>query len=1048
MEGERKTVTALFADIKGSTELERDLDPEEARAIIDPALKIMIDAARHYDGYVQNTGDGIFALFGAPVAHEDHPQRALHAAIRMQREIRRYGDQLLEAGRVPIEIRVGVNTGEVVMRPLKTGDSHIEYAPIGHTTNLAARIQAVARTGSVMVSEATRKLVEGYFQLKAIGPTRVKGVNQPVQVYEVTGLGPLRTRLQRSASRGYTKFVGREREMDMLRRTAELAQFGHGQVVATVAMAGVGKSRLFHEFKARSQSGWMVLEAISFSHGRASAYLPLLDLLHSYFSIESADDSRKRREKVTGKVLTLDRALEDALPYLFGLLGLTEGDDPFAGIPAQLRRQRTLEVLKRILLRESLSQPLMVVFEDLHWIDEDTQAFLNLLADSIGTAKVLLLVNYRPEYSHQWTSKTYYTQLRLDPLGKESAGEMLDALLGVSTPATNSSMAALKHLIIEKTEGTPLFMEEMVQALIEEGALSRNGTVMLTRSLDALKIPPTVQDIIASRIDRLPAAEKELLQTLAVIGIEFPFRLACEIVKKHEDELTRMLNDLQLAEFVYEQPAAGDVEYKFKHALTRDAAYNSLLIERRKRLHERAGAAIEFLFAEHVEDHLSDLAHHFIQSGNAIKGLRYLIVAGRQALERSAFAESQAQLQKGIELLALIPNESERDRLELDLQLALADAFMFVRGPASPEAEAATSRAEELCERVGTNTDRFTILTILRNILMFRGDFEGSMEKCRAAMQLAEGTGDPDMITAARGSYASPLWSSGRLKEALQSAQRAIEAGPIKARWSKFAYIISPDQVAGFVLLLLGYPDQAEKANRAVLEKTRHGGHGISGAASDELNAAIRSCFMYIPMQRADRVRDLARPALTAAEQAALAFESARSRAFLGWAVARLGNPDEGIAMIRSGIAQTCTTGASPLVIISFSLLDALVNAARYDEALIAVNDTLSDFPPPFVMTAELYRLKGAATLGRDPSATVEAENCFRKAIEVARDQCARWWELRATVSLARLLRDTARRDVACAMLSEIYNWFTEGFDTADLKEAKALLDELSDREA
>src|SRR5262245_37219147 len=296
LQGTRNTVTPLLADIKGSTELQQDLDPEEARAIIDPALKIMIDAARHYDGYVQNTGDGIFALFGAPVAHEDHPQRALHAALRMQREIRRYGDRLLEAGVVPVDIRVGVNTGEVVMRPLKTGDSNTEYVPIGHTTNLASRMQAVARTGSIVVSEATRKLVEGYFQLKSIGPTRVKGITEPIQVYEVTGLGPLRTRLQRSAARGYTKFVVRHAEMEVLKRAAEGAKAGRGQIVAAMADPGVGKSRLFYEFKATSQLGWMMLEAVSFSHDKASAYVPVVDLLIRYFDIGVDDDGRQRRE--------------------------------------------------------------------------------------------------------------------------------------------------------------------------------------------------------------------------------------------------------------------------------------------------------------------------------------------------------------------------------------------------------------------------------------------------------------------------------------------------------------------------------------------------------------------------------------------------------------------------------------------------------------------------------------------------------------------------------------------------------------------------------
>src|SRR5208282_2827523 len=308
--------------------------------------------------------------------------------------------------------------------------------------------------------------------LKPLGPTRVKGVSEAVNVYEVTGLGPLRTRLQRSAGRGLSKFVGREREMEALKRSSEQARAGRGQLVAAMAEAGTGKSRLFFEFKAKNRSGWMVLETFSVSHGKASAYFPVIDLLHGYFRIASDDDARARREKVAGKIAILDRSLEDALPYLFGLLGIVEGDDPIAQMDGQVKKRRTLEAIKRILSRESMNQPLMVIFEDLHWIDDETQAFLNLLADSIGTGKILLLVNYRPEYSHQWNSRTYYTQLRLDPLGKESADEMLSALLG-----DGAQLAALKKLIIEKTEGNPFFMEETVQVLLDEGALVRDGSV-------------------------------------------------------------------------------------------------------------------------------------------------------------------------------------------------------------------------------------------------------------------------------------------------------------------------------------------------------------------------------------------------------------------------------------------------------------------------------------------------------------------------------------------------------------------------------------------
>jgi predicted ATPase len=388
-----------------------------------------------------------------------------------------------------------------------------------------------------------RKLVEGYFALKPLGPARIKGVSEPINVYEVTGLGSLRTRLQRSAGRGLTKFVGREREMDAMKAAAERTKAGHGQIVAAMAEPGVGKSRLLFEFKATSQSGWMVLETYSVSHGKASAYLPVIDLLHGYFKILAEDDTRTRREKINGRVITLDRGLEDALPYLFGLLGLVEGDDPLAGMDAQVRRRRTLDAIKRIILRESLKQPLMLLFEDLHWIDEETQALLNLLIESIGNAKVLLLVNYRPEYTHQWSNKTYYTQLRLDPLGTESAEEMLSALLG-----DDKDLLPLKRMIVERTEGTPFFMEEMVQVLFEDGVLQRNGTVKLAKSMNAVKVPATVQAILASRIDRLPPDEKELLQSLAVIGREFALSLVGRMVdSKKDEELERMLGDLQMA---------------------------------------------------------------------------------------------------------------------------------------------------------------------------------------------------------------------------------------------------------------------------------------------------------------------------------------------------------------------------------------------------------------------------------------------------------------------------------------------------------------------
>jgi class 3 adenylate cyclase len=563
IEGERKIVTALFADLTGSTELMRELDPEEARAIVDPALKLMIDSVRHYDGYiVQSTGDGIFALFGAPLAHEDHPQRALYAALRMQEELRRYSARLVAEGGNPVQGRVGLNTGEVVVREIDTGASHAEYAPIGHTTNLAARMQAVTPVGSIASTDATRKLCEGYFSFRSLGPTRVKGLSEAVNVHEVTGLGPLRSRLQRAVGQGLTKFVGRQAEMAALRAAAELARNGRGQIVAAIGEPGVGKSRLFYEFKATTQSGFLTFEASSVSHGKASAYLPVIDLLYGYFEITTEDDARKRREKVGGKVLMLDRTLEDMLPFLFSLLGIADTPNSLAQMDGQVKKRRTLEAIKRMLLRESLNQPLMVIFEDLHWIDNETQELLNLLVDGIANAHVLLMVNYRPEYHHPWGNRTYYAQLRLDPLDKQNGAEMLSALLGDAP-----ELDVLKRTIIERTEGNPFFMEELVQALFDEGALVRDGTIKVARPLSQLRIPPTAQAVLATRIDRLRPDQKELLQALAVVGREFPLGLIRRVLPLADTELDRLLRELQLAEFIYEQPALPEVEYSFKHAL-------------------------------------------------------------------------------------------------------------------------------------------------------------------------------------------------------------------------------------------------------------------------------------------------------------------------------------------------------------------------------------------------------------------------------------------------------------------------------------------------
>jgi predicted ATPase/class 3 adenylate cyclase len=1044
IEGERKTVTALFADIKGSTELMEDLDPEEARAIIDPALKLMIDAAHRYDGYVvQSTGDGIFALFGAPVAHEDHPQRALYAALRMQDELKRHSDRIRAGGELPIQARIGVNTGEVVVRSITTGIGQTEYTPIGHTTNLASRMQSLAPIGSIAATEVTRKLCEGYFILKPLGAAKVKGVSEPVNVYEVTGLGPLRTRLQRSAGRGLTKFVGREREMEALKHAADLARQGHGQIVAAMAEPGVGKSRLYFEFKAMSQSGWMVLETFSISHGKASAYLPVLDLLHGYFKIIGDDDQRTRREKLTGRVLALDRTLEDTLPYLFSLLGIAEGEDPLVQMDGQIKKRRTLEAIKRIVLRETVNQPLMVIFEDLHWVDEATQALLNLLADSIGTAKILLLVNFRPEYSHQWNSKTYYTQLRLDPLGKDSADHMLSALLG-----DGNDLLPVKRLIIERTEGTPFFMEEIVQSLFEDGVLKRNGTVELAKPMNAVKVPATVQGVLAARIDRLPAAEKELLQILAVLGREFPLGLVRQVRLGPDDELERGLWGLQAGEFVYEQPAAGDTEYIFKHALTQEVAYNSLLIERRKVLHERAGQAAESLFAGQLEDHLDELAHHYSRSDNNSKAIEYLGRAGQQALQRSAYADAINRLTAAIDLLQKLPESPDRIQRELLLQLAIGRALMAAKGYAASETEHAYTRATELCKRLGDPAELVPALFGLLIVYLLRGELRKAFELAEQLMRRAKSANDPTLLTYAQRARGATSYWMGEFESAKEHLENTISLydaerhRPFIFRYGGPDAGVSSRSYVALAMWQLGYPDQSVKrSNEAV---------ALAQTLSDPFSLAHAAQFLsYLRQYRREptEVQEATERVIALCSEHTMTEVLALATSMLGGAMAEQGRLEEGIAQMEEGLATSGAIGSKLNRPCFLSMLaQAFTEAGRVDDGLSALTEAqaTADENEIRFYEAETHRLRGELLLRQNDSKATEAQRCFERAIEIASKQNAKSWELRATTSLARLLDKQGRRDEARTMLAEIYGWFSEGFDTPDLKDAKQLLAQLA----
>ena len=670
LEGERKQVTVLFADIKGSLELIESSDPEQAQQLLDAALRAMMDAVHRYEGTVNKIlGDGIMALFGAPLAHEDHAVRACYAALAMQDAARRAAERARASFGVEPQIRVGLNSGGVVVRAIGN-DLSMDYDAIGPTVHLAARMEQLALPGTIRLTQSTLRLTEGFVRVEPLGPVPVKGLERPIEIFELVGATPTRSRFQAAVARGLSRFVGRDTEIAALGRALDRAVEGHGQVFAVVGDAGVGKSRLFHEFtRSHRTAGMLVLESRSVSYGKATTYLPVIDLLKAYYQIDDRDDARRIREKVTGKLLILDEALRSAAPALLGLLDVAVEDPAWSALEPAQRRRRTLEAIKAVLLRESEVQPLVIVFEDLHWVDSETQAFLDSLVESLPTARILLLVNYRPEYRHGWARRSYYTQRRVDPLPPQNAEELLRDLLG-----DDESLARLKELLLKR--GNPFFLEETVRTLVETGSLEgARGAYRLVRPLKALQIPPTVQAILTARIDRLPPADKQLLQAAAVIGKDVPRAILQAIAGLPEDALDRGLAALQEHEFLYEARLFPDREYTFKHALTHEVTYGGLLAERRRALHTSTVAAILRLYPDRLAEQVERLAHHAVRGELWERAVDFLRQAGAKAAARSAYREAVDGFEQALLALGHLPETEDTLRQAIDLRFELRSAL-------------------------------------------------------------------------------------------------------------------------------------------------------------------------------------------------------------------------------------------------------------------------------------------------------------------------------------------------------------------------------------
>jgi class 3 adenylate cyclase/tetratricopeptide (TPR) repeat protein len=816
MEGERKQVTVLFADVSGFTSLSEKLDPEEVHGLISEALVPVCEEIHRYEGtIVQFLGDGIMALFGAPIAHEDAPQRALHSALGIRERIRAYAAKLKQQG-IEFDMHIGLNSGLVMVG--KIGDDlTMEYTAMGDTVNLASRVATAAQPGVILLSENTHRLTEGYFDFLPPNEIQVKGKKEALKAYQLVGPGRAKTRIDVSVARGLTPFVGRQKELGHLLDCYERVKRGQGQVVGIVGEPGVGKSRLLLQLKSmmpQEEHGYLVGECLHYGEGMA--YLPLVNALRSYFDIEEGEPQLLSQRKLKQRISQLDERLMAVLPPLQELLSLQVEDAEFLKLEPQRKRVRIFEAIWSLIIRESQNRPVVLAFEDLHWVDKASEEFLNYLIGRLSGSHVLLLLLYRPEYTPIWVSKACYSQIRVDEFTLETSAEMVQAILKGTKVAED-----LSHLILDKSAGNPLFMEEFTRALLERGYIQRkNGHYVLSVKPSDIQVPETVQGIIAARMDRLEKELKETMQTASVIGREFSFPIL-QTVTGMREKLEACLLELQALEYIYEKSVFPELEYMFKHALTQQVAYNSLLLKKRKEIHESIGQAIETLYPERLEDFYEALAFHFKNGASTDKAIDYLIKAGEKGFERYAVVESHRHFKDAYDLLSPRVGQVKGAGLQLiDLLIKWAYVFYF-RGDLkglSDLLEAHKELAESLDDKV-----RFGMYYAwLGFSLAYRCRLRDSYSHLHQALQLGKETKSELVIGYSYCWLTSVCWVMGLLDEAVASGEQALE---ICRFYENDQYLYYKTLgIQGIAYYAMGHKRKVFEAGQALLEYSRRRG--------------------------------------------------------------------------------------------------------------------------------------------------------------------------------------------------------------------------------
>jgi class 3 adenylate cyclase/tetratricopeptide (TPR) repeat protein len=1036
VEAERKQVTILFADIRGSTRLIEKLDPEEVRKHFDPVLRVMMDAVHRYGGTVnQVLGDGVMALFGAPLALQDHAVRACYAALAMQDEMRRAAARQNEIDHGAIRIGIGINSGEVVVRSL-TNDLNVDYSALGHTTHLAARMEEHAPAGKILISAETLREVEGFFEVTPLGALKVKGFSTPIDAFELTGATTARNRLQAAAARGLSRFVGRQREIEFMQRVMEQSTAGHGQVLAVVGEAGMGKSRLLRHFLAGGVApGWRVLEAPSVSYGKANLYFPVVELLRDYLSLKDSADSSPVQSAVAEQVLRLSPSLCDTIPPLLALLdalplGPSSGETmPVAALPEvadaianylslepQERRQQTFDALTELFLAESQKQPLLLIFEDLHWIDGETEEFLNVLVQSLPRGRIFLLVNYRPGFSHSWANRDYYQRLRLTPLPATGVGELLDSLLG-----RDDDLASLKDLLIQRTDGNPFFVEESVRSLAEAGVLvGARGRYRAAVRVESVRIPNKVQTVLAERIDRLPRAEKQLLQTAAVIGVTVPARLLRAVAGLPEEELHGILESLQAAEFLHESSLFPELEYRFNHALSNEVAYGALLKERRCELHGQIFHALENAAGEKPQEDVETLAHHAFRGELWGKAAVYLKQAGSKAMTHSAFGEALASYVRAFEALAHLPETQARAEQQIDLHLDCRNV-LFLRGDLARVGEQ-LAQAEALADRIGDGRRLARVLNFQNSYYGLIGDPERAIEAGQRALALPATLQDR-ALRAVTSYYTGVAYNKvaqyDRAAVILRAGMQSVE-GELKYQQFGTAAILSA--------IFRSHLSQSLAMTGDFDEGLARGAEGVQIA--DEANHPVSQIHVNSSLGLLYLFKGDYHEAIPVLERALALCEEKHITIYvplvaprLGYAYLHAGRPVEGLCLLEQSIEDSAAVGRAGFLALNLTWLgEAYLIVERIDEAMVLADRALElsrQHKEPGHGALAL-KLRGDIALGLTPKQIEQAEAHYSEAFRLAGDLAMRPLQAHCHAALAQVHaaagnRDRARQELTAA---------------------------------